>query len=155
MTPNQPIHTLSLQGMAQAPRFDRCCTLSRFPRELDFDCTPGSGKVNPGSAFHRSSFDVCRESYRQLSLGSHNRPMGLKFPVFVKRRDKSGEVVNTICPTGEATRQTLSGIWQSHTRSRRLTPGGLGARHHRASALTGRTESLNRDAWKVNPSRSF
>ena len=101
MTPNQPIHTLSLQGMAQAPRFDRCCTLSRFPRELDFDCTPGSGKVNPGSAFHRSSFDVCRESYRQLSLGSHNRPMGLKFPVFVKRRDKSGEVVNTICQTAD------------------------------------------------------
>src|SRR5262249_37528778 len=37
-------------------------------------------------------------------------------------------------------RQMHSGIWRSLTRSRRLIPGGLGARHPHASALTGRTE---------------
>src|SRR6516225_11730677 len=50
---------------------------------------------------------------------------------------------------GRAMRQMHSGIWQSLTRSRRLIPGRLGDRHPHASALTGRTESLIRDAWKL------
>jgi len=55
---------------------------------------------------------------------------------------------------GRAMRQMHSGIWQSLTRSRRLIPGGLGDRHPHASVLTGRTESLMRDAWNpIRPSR--
>src|SRR6516225_275341 len=55
-------------------------------------------------------------------------------------RTRSAASVLARLTTGRATRQTHSAIWQSLTRSRQLIPGGLGDRHPRASALTGRTE---------------
>src|SRR5262249_28513843 len=66
-----------------------------------------------------------------------NRKASARITPFLQGSAVSVWVQNTI---GRAMRQMHSGIWRSLTRNRRLIPGGLGVRHPRASALTGRTE---------------
>jgi hypothetical protein len=50
--------------------------------------------MNDDSERLRLDASVSTELYRQLRRSSDNGPMGLTFPVLVKRHDKSDQVVN-------------------------------------------------------------